>query len=396
MNYNDEIIQKALGYSAGLVDKTIIEEKKFNLLSLDELISLKLPEQKFIVEHLVPTGGVTVISGYGAAYKTWFVLNMACCIAQKRSFLNTFETVKNIVLIVDEENTINMVQERMKLLGHLESNDLFFLFNEGIKLDNKQSLEALIKIIEENEIRVVFFDSLVRIHSKNENEAGDMSLVHSKIKEIIRTGATVILTHHHRKELTKKGDRTQALRGSSDIFNMADSVLALDVVDDKVVVTQTKARTSTPLNKFSIKLVEKESYLSFEYEGDYQGAISKSEQLRKRIPQFLSINPGSTTKTLLEHFRDDYGEKVIRETLNLLEQDEVVKSVSRERGLKIWSVWQNGKYIYNNQTANLEKNGHNEHSEAIAVFGNNWNYIDENGSKHLSFAEGIALVQNDA
>jgi hypothetical protein len=100
----------------------------------------------------------------------------------------------------------------------LHAQDLRYLWNQGIKLDRNPDV-----LIEEGlDFRPTFvpLDSLTRLHSKEENAAGEIGpLMDEAIKPLARdVGAAVVLIHHHDKG-------ANGPRGSTDIVNAADAVI---------------------------------------------------------------------------------------------------------------------------------------------------------------------------
>ena len=178
------------------------ETRNKNLLqpiSFKELFKIKFPENQWAVQDLVPLEGITIISGPPANFKSWIILQMAIDISKGEKLFDRFECQKQKVLIVDEENHPSETQKRAKMLVRDEDLSIFFLSEASFQINQKKFLTSLLKFCEENEIGVVFFDSLVRIHSSDENSASDMAQVFQKIKKLCHNKLTVVLTHHEKK-----------------------------------------------------------------------------------------------------------------------------------------------------------------------------------------------------
>ena len=62
-------------------------------------MKISFPEQKWIIEGLIPHNSVCVMGGKRSSFKTWVALNLAMSIVAGKKFLDVFETKQsNIVL----------------------------------------------------------------------------------------------------------------------------------------------------------------------------------------------------------------------------------------------------------------------------------------------------------
>ena len=93
------------------------------------------------------------------------------------------------------------------------------------------SIDELILFIEQNNVKLLFIDTLAQVRgASNENDAGDMTQVFNRLKEIRdKTGCSVVGVHHSKKDQIGNGKPTA--RGSSAIYAEPDTVLRL--VKDK-------------------------------------------------------------------------------------------------------------------------------------------------------------------
>ena len=77
---------------------------------------------------------------------------------------------------------------------------IHFIHYQGVKIDDPQWLESLIKFIDEGKYVLVVFDALIRMHGAKENDSDEMSKVMWGFREIVRRGnTTVLIIHHERK-----------------------------------------------------------------------------------------------------------------------------------------------------------------------------------------------------
>ncbi len=184
------------------------------------------PPVSWLLEGLVAKGDVTVLAGKGGLGKSW--ITMALTMAMLKGDPDLLERPvmdHGRVLYIDQENPLDVVHDRMKRMGlnpadHAGS--LRYIWNQGIKLDRDPD-----KLLDEAlsfKPSLVVLDSLTRLHSREENVAGEIApLFNDGIQPLAReTGAAVILIHHHDKSASGP-------RGSTDIVNSADAVI--DIYD---------------------------------------------------------------------------------------------------------------------------------------------------------------------
>lgn len=188
---------------------------------------------EYQVEDLIHKGSLNIVSGDPKVGKSIFVTEMAKCLARGEMFLDTYQCSKSKVLVVDADNGVHSIRNRLEGLGFERDEENFVLHNApAFKIDKEEVFLSLKEYIISNSIEVVVFDSLVRIHDKEENLASDMSLVMGKLREISSLGVTVIVIHHSGKSFEGRGN---AFRGSQDIIASVDSAYEIKRGKDSLV-----------------------------------------------------------------------------------------------------------------------------------------------------------------
>lgn len=264
----------------------IATEDKFKSLSLAELFSMDFPENKWVVDKLVPHEGITILSGAPASYKTWLLLRMAMDIAKGETLLEQFPCQQANVLIIDEENHLRLIQERLKLMGADQDSPIHFLSQKGFLVTDKGLVDKVLKICEGKGINVIFIDSLVRINNAEENDASQMSEVFRCIRKLCQNNKTVVITHHERKEGMIKVSAQNRLRGSSDISAAVDAHVAMRRDKDdrsKILIEQVKLRGGKEMEPFEIAIRESEGKVEFCYLGQYSEDATKKEAAKDVI-----------------------------------------------------------------------------------------------------------------
>jgi KaiC/GvpD/RAD55 family RecA-like ATPase len=292
----------------------------YSPISLDELFRMEFPENAWAIERMIPLEGITIVSGAPESYKTWLVLLMAIAIAKGEKFLGTFPSSQHRVLIVDEENHLREVKRRLGMLKAPSNLPIFLISQKGFIMRDKELHAKVMRVCKENDIDVVFIDSLVRVNDAEENDATQMSSFFREVKKFCQKGITIVLIHHERKEGAIKTNSSSNLRGSSDILAAVDSHISVkkDREDDNVlVVEQSKLRCEKKLAPFEININGGGDELSFDYSGEQTKELGKQESAKmaivfvlKTFPEGLNIN--HIVENVMAEVNGQIGDRTIR------------------------------------------------------------------------------------
>ncbi len=308
---------------------------KPHLWSVGEILNSDFGEEEWLVKFLISRQGITALSGNPGDFKTWITIHIAICISRNLQVFGRFDTdLSGSVLIIDEEDHIRLLQKRLKLLGAENTDLIHYISQGGIKVDADEPLSEIIEIVRSKNIKLVILDSLVRIHQQDENDAGGMSKVFESMKKIIAEGASILFTHHHRKQFGFGSNNLgQSMRGSSDILAAVDSHITIKKKpesDEILIIEQTKLRQAELLVPFEIKVVKGENGPSgFEYIGDYDERKAKADEASSAIVILLSEGMKSRPD-IHDSLREEYGKSVIDMAIKLTQESGRIERVSKE------------------------------------------------------------------
>ena len=187
----------------------------------------------WLVQDLICKGDLTMMIGEPGVGKSWLSMSLAVALAEGHSqwLGRTLTGVSGRVLYVDEENPELLIPHRLRLLGLSDegTKNIRYLHRQGVRLDRKPELlldEAL-----DWEPDLIVLDSLTRLHTKDENNAGEVAaLFNDGINPLARdTGATTLVLHHITK--TESGSSFTRSRGSGDMSASIDSGLDIRQTD---------------------------------------------------------------------------------------------------------------------------------------------------------------------
>lgn len=286
--------------------------------SLNELLALDFPDNEWLVDRLIPKAGITVLSAYPGQFKTWLLLSVAISVSKGALLFNHFETEQTGVLMVDEENGVRLLQQRLNKLGSGNDLPIHFMPNQNFWLEERWITKA-IKLCEKLNIGLVTFDSLVRIHGGDENDAVQMAKVFRQFKRLTNKGIAVLVTHHNRKPGKSSSNLSHEMRGSSDILAAVDCHLALSRDGDRLVLTQTKSRFSEEHHPVEVDVVSTEDKLDFKYIGTMKPNESKKAKTTSAILEILGKLGKLNQKELLAALEEadcKVNVKTLRKILN--------------------------------------------------------------------------------
>ncbi len=309
-----------------------------------ELMSKEFPPDEWLVENLIPLVGITALSGAPASYKTWATLSIAIAVAAGDILFEHFPANQTGVLIMDEENGDKLTSNRLRLLPTCDDLPIFFFFLRGFKL-SKENVATTITQCKERGIGLIIFDSLIRIHSHDENDASKMSQVFDTLKQFNREGISVLFTHHHRKQgFLRSNNPSEDMRGSSDIRASVDCHLAIHRGKPTLLtLTQTKNRYQEELPPFSVSVVKDEDgKISLVYEGEIDESQTKKDEAKLAIIQLIEAQERPMyQKEIREKLTEaghSIGEKTLRIALDELKDEEKLFTMKGERNKTFYSL----------------------------------------------------------
>lgn len=288
-----------------------MEEIELNPVHLKDMLSKELPDIQWTIDQLIPESGLVILSAPPAHHKTWLALYFAIQVARGEKVFDRFATKKCNVLFVEEDTNDRLITLRVKKLAP-NGNDtpLYFLTRCGIKLDNKQTMKKLVELIEEQKIGFVIFDSLIQLHDQDENVNKDMARVFAPLKKITDMGVSVLVLHHHRKEIGNEDsmswkDRSQSLRGASAILGVLNSHLVVyRQSQNKSVLRQTKLWEREEMDPLEFEVADEGEKVVIKCLGVLEPEKDKKTLAREQILANLN-EKHMTRRELVETLKDN-------------------------------------------------------------------------------------------
>lgn len=177
-------------------------------------------EVKYVIDRLLPEHCILMIAGRRGQKKSIIAMRMAIDIATGQKFLD-WNTAKAEVIYIDMENNIRLIKKRLRLMSKNNANipNLKFILRQNILIDieNEKQRNELKEIVKD---KIIIFDTLSKIHKKDENNTSQMTVVMGHLIDIAQASAKAIILLHHKGKNPELGGR-----GSSVIEDNPDIVI---------------------------------------------------------------------------------------------------------------------------------------------------------------------------
>jgi len=275
-----------------------------NYLSLKDMMNTEYPEAKWLANELIPAGALTVVSASPGSYKTWLLLRTAIAVAEGSPLFGHFEVQQGRVLIIDEETGESQLKDRLIKLGAKEELPISFLSRKSF-MASEENISELLLDARAYEVKLIIIDTLINIHTGEENSPGDMTGLFKQLRRLADAGIAVVVAHHNRKAGSRVGNSGEEMRGSSGILAAVDCHIGVvrKSKSRRVTLEQTKNRFAEELDTIKLELIgdtKLNEDLSFQYLGQTEPTQDKDEVLYKITVQLLTEHEQLNFGELLE------------------------------------------------------------------------------------------------
>jgi hypothetical protein len=193
------------------------DTKPTRLYTAAELIAAPIPETNFYLEPYIPTEGVVLLFGKTSTYKTTLIYSMAQAISVGAPLWDLEVSKAAPILVLELDSTFKAVKTRFAGALTVESEiDTYFARGSvdfvGRSSQYDQDIIAELGAAHHTrQYKLVFVDTLRRVHAMKDVDSDTPSLVYSAVERLF-PGAVIVFIHHERK--TGKED-TQEMRDES-------------------------------------------------------------------------------------------------------------------------------------------------------------------------------------
>lgn len=206
--------------------------------TLNELLSAKPPKTLFVIEpRVLPVGGVMALYGPAGALKSWLSIELARAVSTGTRWLDTFETNKLPVLVVQSEQTEAQYVNRLYKFFKFESSNpdnLFFDNDLGIRLDQYHGAAGLGQDMAERKPGLVILDCLYQMISGSVSSEPDLKRMKDTVDGLRdKWNCSFVIVHHPRKSSRDEGAEEfgpEEMLGHSVFRNWLDTIVKVSPV----------------------------------------------------------------------------------------------------------------------------------------------------------------------
>ena len=175
----------------------------------------------WLVDGMIPSGGITLLTGRGGIGKSFVVLDLIRAVIGGESWLGRRVSKVPEVVLLDRENPLSVAQTRLQRFDMERVEGLRWI---GTWLDWGVDIggEELMASAKSGALIVV--DSLSAWYTgDSENDSVQVRGWFGKLRRLASAGASIVVIHH-----SGKGDAGKNYRGSSDVLASVDAGYLLE------------------------------------------------------------------------------------------------------------------------------------------------------------------------
>lgn len=223
-----------------------------------DLAEAEFEAPTFLVDPIIPLGGLVMLHGKRGIGKTQFLMTQALAVTNGWPLFGRWPVTQGPVVYIQTDMTPQLQKLRLsKIKDLMDLADLYYTMPGSInitKLDLKKPKS--IEKIRSLEPVLVIWDTLRKIHRGNENSSETVQSVYSTSLDLFPT-ATHEFAHHDKKthpDPDIEADPEEQFRGSGDWIDSAEASLQLVRAGEgrkegRVLLRVHKARTAPPSEK---------------------------------------------------------------------------------------------------------------------------------------------------
>ncbi len=286
-----------------------------------ELHDAVFAQPLFLVQPIIPYGGIAMLHGPKTAGKTQFALTLGIAVRYGEPFLGEYPCREGPVVLLETDMTKQTLQARARLAPRTRG--LRFVLADPFDVVRIATLPAFEPLASLQALApaLLIVDSLRKTTvGRDEQESGTPALVYTAWRKLFPE-TTIMLIHHDRKKPTMPHSMPhmdEAARGSSAWLDDCDTGLHLTRMHE----TRTGETVAT-LSFSKCRTMEEPQPMSLRMLPDTLLLEPTKPTTRQRLLAWLAANPAATREAAIEFLLRDG--KCSRSLVYRLVAEEVAK-----------------------------------------------------------------------
>ena len=206
-----------------------------NLLPVERACQLAStgPQTQWLIEGLWSEQAVGILGGEPKCCKSFLALDVAVSVASGAACLRQFPVRRSgPVLLFPAEDSLAVVRRRLEGIATaarvpFDSLPVDVITAPSLRLDTHADRSRLSATVQHLRPILLILDPLIRLHRSDENDATQIAVLLSYLRELQRQFQLAVLLVHHARKDSHSSRPGQALRGSSELHGWGDSNLYL-------------------------------------------------------------------------------------------------------------------------------------------------------------------------
>jgi len=236
--------------------------------NFEELVSQHLDPPTWLVQNIWQEGTYGMIAGEPKTYKSVQSTDLCLSIASGSPFLNNFQVEKcGAVLYVQEENSENTVQDRVKTMavakgilsggGSMANIPFYSISNKGLNFKEKESRKLLEQSIAVIRPRFVVLDPLYMmfgdVDENSAKEVGDILRWLTSLRN--KYQCSLLICHHYNKAGKDSTRGGQRIRGTGAFHAWVESALYIKATTEEAKVKiDREFRSFPPMSEIELDM----------------------------------------------------------------------------------------------------------------------------------------------
>ena len=193
-------------------------------------MTAEMPEEAYLVEPLIPMGGLVMLHGKRGLGKTQFCMTLAHSRVNGLPFFGRMPTTKGPVLMVQIDMTAQIAKTRLeRIFGDFATEGMYFWIESYMDILGFSKKHDLVMAIDAIKPSLVVWDTLRKIHHMKENQSETAQAVYSTIRRYVPEPTHLFIHHDKKTQIDRDGDLDpeEAFRGTGDWLDSIDTSFQL-------------------------------------------------------------------------------------------------------------------------------------------------------------------------